>query len=151
MGAFGHQCQRHRPELLHHRVDERAARGRGEVRGAASASTRGPLRRARGPQGRRRLPRLGRLRLRARHGPARGRRLAGTVATTVKDYIDTPSRPRVNWKSVLPAPKSLGVYSREATATMVSSVCSVHEEGAPSKNTSRSSAYFSAVPGSEEI
>jgi hypothetical protein len=37
-------------------------------------------------------------------------------------YIDTPSKPRVNWKSVLPAAKSLGVYSLEATAPTARSI-----------------------------
>jgi NAD(P)-dependent dehydrogenase (short-subunit alcohol dehydrogenase family) len=35
VGASEDQRQRHRPELLHHRADERAARGRREVRSPA--------------------------------------------------------------------------------------------------------------------
>ncbi len=37
-------------------------------------------------------------------------------------YIETPRKLRVNWKSVLPASNSLGVYSRKATAGTVSSI-----------------------------
>src|SRR5918994_635323 len=69
---------------------------------------------------------------------------------TDKYYIETPSRPRVNWKSVLPASNSLGTYAREATAAIVSSICSVQPDGSPSRSTSRSSACFSNVSGSEE-
>jgi hypothetical protein len=53
--------------------------------------------------------------------PRRGRAEKPTEGRRA-NYIDTPSRPRVNWKSVLPAAKSRGVYSLEATAATARSI-----------------------------
>src|SRR5665213_2387944 len=60
-------------------------------------------------------------------------------------YIQTPSRPRVNWKSILPWRTALGVMVREATPISACRIAPSHSPGLPSRTTSRSLPYFKAV------
>ncbi|CAA9391450.1 MAG: 2-dehydro-3-deoxy-D-gluconate 5-dehydrogenase @ 2-deoxy-D-gluconate 3-dehydrogenase, partial [uncultured Rubrobacteraceae bacterium] len=79
VGAPRYKRERPRAELLHDRADRGHQGERGALHGTVSPHTCGPLRGARRPQGRGGPASLGSGGLHPRLGPARRRRLAGTV------------------------------------------------------------------------